>query len=93
LKSNKTKSKTKSKSYTYSNKPEPKHTFETTSKKLEKAGKFFKSEIIKPKQEEVKVEKCPCCVAQCKCCYHLSGTAITDHTCKCRCHYKEGHNY
>ena len=72
-------------SYSYKEpKPQPKSTFS-------KLADEFK-QTVKPKQEEVKVkkpEKCPCCVAKCRCCFHLSGTAITDHTCKCRCHYVE----
>jgi len=69
-------------SYSYS-KPEPKPTRKTFAEIKESIAETFK-----PKEETKvkKPEKCPCCVAKCRCCFHLSGTAITDHTCKCRCH-------
>ena len=79
------KSKVKTKSYYYKEEPEQKKTF---SKVKEEVKKTF---APKPK-EEVKVEECPCCKANCQCCFHLSGTG-KENTCKCRCHYKEGHNY
>ena len=34
--------------------------------------------------QEPKVEECPCCKANCKCCEHKSG--IVGNRCLCRCH-------
>ena len=87
--------KSKSKSYSYKE-PEPKKksTFKSTFESIEKAGKpfRFKSEEVKPQPVVKEPEECPCCKANCQCCFHLSGTG-KENTCKCRCHYKEGHNY
>jgi len=65
-------------------KSEPKQIASKLKQELDRASK---PRVKEPEPIKEKVnDMCPCCEAGCTCCYHLSGTAKTDYTCKCRCH-------
>ena len=56
-------------------------TFEKIKNSLSKSREEQDKDEQVPEQ---KAEVCPCCVNDCKCCTHPSGTV--GHKCSCRCH-------